>query len=496
MDSKTLLIGGGAQPVRLPLGVANRHGLVAGATGTGKTITVQGMAEGFSAAGVPVFVADVKGDLAGLACAGTPSERLTARWQQIGVAQPPFAAAPVTFWDVFGEYGTPLRLSLSELGPQMLARILELNPAQEAALALAFRFADDEGLLLLDMADLQTTLAHLAEHAGELDPAYSALSKPSVAAIQRRLILLENEGGARFFGEPAMQLEDLMRTAADGRGVISVLDARKLISQPRLYTSFLLWLLSELFEELPEIGDPEKPRLVFFFDEAHLLFEGASKALGDRVEQVVRLIRSKGVGIYFISQSPGDIPDDVLAQLGNRVQHALRAYTPAEQKAVRVAAASFRANSAFDTGEVIGQLGVGEALVSTLDPKGVPTVVERAQIRPPGTRMGPLSDAERRALLEADPIYARYREARDPVSAHEVLQQRARGRVTDEAEEAPSRKRDSAPQARTERERAPARRSSRQTPTEALFTSVARSVGTSLGRSIVRGILGSITRRR
>jgi hypothetical protein len=290
-----------------------------------------------------------------------------------------------------------------------------------------------------------------------------------------------------------VQLEDLMRTAADGRGVINLLDARKLITQPRLYTSFLLWLMSELFEELPEIGDPEKPRLVFFFDEAHLLFAGATRALSDRVEQVVRLIRSKGVGIYFISQSPGDIPGDVLAQLGSRVQHALRAYTPAEQKAVRVAAESFRPNPAFDTGEVIGQLGVGEALVSTLDAKGVPTVVQRALIRPPCSRMGPLGDAERRALLDADPMYARYREARDPVSAHEVLQQRARKRLQDE-EEPPRGERSSERSA--ERERAPARSSRRQSPVEALVTSVARSVGTSLGRSIVRGILGSITRRR
>ncbi len=499
MDDNTLLIGAAEQPVRLPLCIANRHGLVAGATGTGKTITVQGLAEGFSAAGVPVFVADVKGDLAGLAQPGEPSERIAKRWQKMGLPQPPFAGAPVALWDVYGEAGTPLRLSISELGPQMLARMLELNETQESVLSLAFRFADDEGLLLLDMADLNTTLGHLLEHADELGTAYAAFSRPSVAAIQRRMMLLENAGGAGFFGEPAVRLEDLMRTARDGRGVVNVLDARKLINQPRLYTTFLLWLMSELFEELPEIGDPERPRMVFFFDEAHLLFDGAARALSDRVEQVVRLIRSKGVGIYFISQSPGDIPDDVLAQLGNRVQHALRAYTPAEQKAVRTAADSFRVNPAFDTRAVIGELGVGEALVSTLDEHGVPMIVQRALVRPPASRMGPLSEAERQALLAACPMHARYARAQDPVSAHEILQQRAGERLQREerdAREAAEQKEELARE-REQRRREPApRRSNRQSTTEALVKSMARTVGTGLGRSILRGILGSMTRRR
>ncbi|MBK6286488.1 MAG: DUF853 family protein [Gammaproteobacteria bacterium] len=484
MNDDSILIGAGEIPVSLPLRYANRHGLVAGATGTGKTITVQGLAESFSAAGVPVFVADVKGDLAGLAMPGVANPRIEERWSRIGVAQPPFAAAPVSLWDVYGKGGIPLRLSLSELGPQMLSRMLELNETQEAVLSLVFQFADDEGLLLLDMNDLRTTLVHLGEHARELDTRYAAFSRPSVAAIQRRLLLLENAGAATFFGEPAVQLTDLMRTAANGQGVVNILDARELINQPRLYTSFLLWLMSELFEQLPEIGDPERPRIVFFFDEAHLLFDGAPKALMQRIEQVVRLIRSKGVGIYFITQSPGDIPDDVLAQLGNRIQHALRAYTPSEQKAVRVAAQSFRANPLFETEQVIAQLGVGEALVSVLEQRGVPSVVQRTLVRPPGSRMGPLEDHERQSLLGADALFARYRTSHDPVSAHEILQQRAQRQLAEASNEKASPARE------------PARRSTREGPVEALLKSVARSIGSGLGRSIVRGVLGSILRGR
>jgi DNA helicase HerA-like ATPase len=484
LNDDSILIGAGEIPVSLPLRYANRHGLVAGATGTGKTITVQGLAESFSAAGVPVFVADVKGDLAGLAMPGVANPRIEERWSRIGVAQPPFAAAPVSLWDVYGKGGIPLRLSLSELGPQMLSRMLELNETQEAVLSLVFQFADDEGLLLLDMNDLRTTLVHLGEHARELDTRYAAFSRPSVAAIQRRLLLLENAGAATFFGEPAVQLTDLMRTAANGQGVVNILDARELINQPRLYTSFLLWLMSELFEQLPEIGDPERPRIVFFFDEAHLLFDGAPKALMQRIEQVVRLIRSKGVGIYFITQSPGDIPDDVLAQLGNRIQHALRAYTPSEQKAVRVAAQSFRANPLFETEQVIAQLGVGEALVSVLEQRGVPSVVQRTLVRPPGSRMGPLEDHERQSLLGADALFARYRTSHDPVSAHEILQQRAQRQLAEASNEKASPARE------------PARRSTREGPVEALLKSVARSIGSGLGRSIVRGVLGSILRGR
>lgn len=484
MNEDSILIGAGETLARLPLRYANRHGLVAGATGTGKTITVQGLAESFSAAGVPVFVADVKGDLAGLAMPGTPHPRIEERWSRIGIPQPPFAAAPVTLWDVYGKGGIPLRLSISELGPQMLSRMLELNETQEAVLSLVFQFADDEGLLLLDMNDLRTTLVHLGEHARKLDTRYAAFSRPSVAAIQRRLLLLENAGATTFFGEPAVQLADLMRTAANGQGVVNILDARHLIHQPRLYTSFLLWLMSELFEQLPEIGDPERPRIVFFFDEAHLLFDGAPKALMQRIEQVVRLIRSKGVGIYFITQSPGDIPDDVLGQLGNRIQHALRAYTPSEQKAVRVAAQSFRANPAFDTEQVIAELGVGEALVSVLEERGAPSEVQRTLVRPPCSRMGPLEDQERQALLGADPLFARYHTSHDPVSAQEILQQRAQRELAEAASE------------KTSPPREPARRSAREGPMEALVKSVARSIGSGLGRSIVRGVLGSILRGR
>ncbi|HMV70716.1 MAG TPA: DUF853 family protein [Pseudomonadales bacterium] len=491
MDANSIFIGAGEQPVTLPLRVANRHGLVAGATGTGKTITVQCLVEGFSAAGVPVFVADVKGDLAGLARPGTPNERIAARWQKIGAEQPPFTACPVTIWDVYGEAGTPLRLSVSELGPQMLARMLELNDTQESTLALMFRYADDEGLLLLDMADLESTLAYLYANAGQLGAAYTALSRQSIAAIQRRVTLLQSAGGSGFFGEPALQLADIIRTGVDGRGIVNLLDARRLITQPRLYTSFLLWLMSELFEQLPEIGDPDKPRIVFFFDEAHLLFSGASRVLAERVEQVVRLIRSKGVGIWFISQSPGDIPGNVLAQLGNRAQHALRAYTPDEQKAVRVAARSFRVNPAFDSEEVISHLGVGEALVSTLDESGVPGVVQRTLIRPPVSRMGPLGDEERRALINQDPLFLRYGKVHDPISAHEVLQQRTRDALA-----AHERQQQLDAQEKQQRRETVAPRSNRQSTTEALVKSVVRTVGTGIGRSIVRGILGSITGRR
>ena len=499
--SDSLLIGGGSAPSHLLLRYANRHGLVAGATGTGKTVTVQGLAEGFSAAGVPVIVADVKGDLCGIAMPGSPGERIAKRWEQIGQPVPPFAGAPVRIWDVHGEGGVALRLSISELGPQMLARMLDLNETQETVLALVFRFADDEGLLLLDLADLGTTLAHLAEHAKDMGPRYAAFSRPSVSAIQRRLLLLEEAGGTHFFGEPAVSLGDFLQTAPDGRGMVNLLDARKLVSQPRLYSSFLLWLLSELYETLPEAGDIDKPKMAFFFDEAHLLFADAPKSLRERVEQVVRLIRSRGVGIYFISQSPGDIPDTVLAQLGNRIQHALRAYTPAEQKAVRVAADAFRANPAFDTRSVIGELAVGEALVSTLDAGGVPTVVQRVLVRPPVSRIGPLSDAERETLLRADPLHARYREAQDPVSAHEILSQRAADALERSArDEAPQiRFPREEPQARAPREPAPRaepRGRQRESAGEALVKSVARAVGSSLGRSIVRGVLGSILRGR
>ncbi|WP_292134422.1 helicase HerA-like domain-containing protein [Brevundimonas sp.] len=379
---------------------ANRHGVVAGATGTGKTVTLQIMAQGFSDAGVPVFCADVKGDLSGVSQAGSPNEKLTARAADMGLTLTP-RAAPTVFWDLYGEKGHPIRTTISEIGPVLMARMLNLNDVQEGVLTVAFHVADKEGLLLLDLEDLRSLLAYVGENADRIGREVGNVASASVAAIQRALLQLEQQGGAAFFGEPALRLEDMMRTGLDGRGQVNVLDSTRLMNSPRLYAAFLLWLLSELFEQLPEVGDPDKPRLVFFFDEAHLLFNDAPRALLEKVEQVVRLIRSKGVGVYFVTQNPADIPDSVLAQLGNRIQHALRAYTPSEQKGLKAASQSFRVNPAFDTAEAIQGLGVGEALVSVLDDKGAPTVVARTKIRPPDSRLGPATDAERAAVMAA-----------------------------------------------------------------------------------------------
>jgi DNA helicase HerA-like ATPase len=487
------LIGGnGAAQAHLMARYANRHGLVAGATGTGKTVTLQCLAEGFSALGVPVFLADVKGDLAGLSQSGTPHPRIDERVQQIGMADYRQAAFPVAFWDLFGEQGTPVRTTISEMGPQLLARLLDLNETQEGVLTLVFEFADSEGLLLVDLPDLRSSLEYLAEHGKSLGASY-AVPRASVNATLRRLLLLEREGGRAFFGEPALALADFMQTTRDGRGVINVLAAERLIGSPRLYATFLLWLLAELFEELPELGDPEKPVLVFFFDEAHLLFRDAPRALLEKIEQVVRLIRSKGVGVYFISQSPADIPDAVLAQLGNRVQHALRAYTPKERKAVRVAAQSFRENPALDTETVISELGVGEALVSTLADRGIPSPVERVLVRPPASRMGPVTAEERAAVLAHDPNQRRYRDALDPRSAHEVLAERTARREQLSAENAENAKTAGKGSAKPKR---PAGSGSRQGAGEAFVKSMARSLGSAagrqLGRQLLRGLLGAL----
>src|SRR5690606_28531485 len=365
----------------------NRHGLVTGATGTGKTVTLQILAEGFSNAGVPVFCADVKGDLSGIAMMGGKEDFLVKRAEQIRLDPYEAQEFPVIFWDLFGEQGHPIRATISEMGPLLLSRLMNLTEAQEGVLNIAFRIADEEGLLLLDMKDLQSLLANIAQRADEITVRFGNVSRQSVGAIQRSLLILEQQGGKNFFGEPALRIADLMRTTRDGRGAISVLAADKLMANPRLYATFLLWLMSELFEELPEVGDPDRPRLVFFFDEAHLLFDDAPKALVDRIEQVVRLIRSRGVGVYFVTQNPLDVPETVLAQLGNRIQHALRAYTPREQKAVRTAADTFRPNPDFDCAKAITELGTGEALVSTLEAKGVPSVVRRTLIRPPSSRL-------------------------------------------------------------------------------------------------------------
>jgi len=388
----------------LELSRANRHGLIAGATGTGKTVTLQGMAESFSAAGVPVFAADIKGDLSGVARPGRAHPKVSERIERIGIPEHGFEGSPVLFWDLFGKRGHPIRTTVSEMGPTLLANLLELNETQEGVLQIAFAVADDQGLLLLDLKDLRAIVQYVGDNAAQFRTQYGNVSAASIGAIQRGLLQLEEQGAEKFFGEPMLNIEDLMQTA-DGKGVINILAADKLMNNPRLYASFLLWLLSELFENLPEVGDRDKPKLVFFFDEAHLLFNEAPPSLLTKVEQVVRLIRSKGVGIYFVTQNPLEVPDTVLAQLGNRVQHALRAFTPRDQKAVKAAATTFRQNPAFDTEEAITQLGVGEALVSVLDLKDIPTMVERTLILPPSGQLGPVMPAERTQSIKSSPVY-------------------------------------------------------------------------------------------
>jgi len=419
-----ILVGKGKVSDTLLLRMANRHGLVAGATGTGKTVTLQVLAEGFSRAGVPVFAADIKGDLSGIAAAGTASEALVSRARGLGLEYEP-DRFPTMFWDIFGEQGHPVRATISEMGPLLLSRLMDLNDTQEGVLNIAFRIADDQGLLLLDLKDLRAMLVFVGEHAAELTTQYGNVSKATIGAIQRQLLVLENQGGDKFFGEPALLLKDFMRTDREGRGFVNILAADRLMQTPRLYATFLLWLLSELFEELPEAGDLEKPKLVFFFDEAHLLFTDTPKALLEKIEQVVRLIRSKGVGVYFVTQNPLDVPDKVLAQLGNRVQHALRAFTPRDQKAVKAAADTFRPNPELDTARVMMELGKGEALVSFLEGNGTPSMVDRAMICPPAGRMGPVTPEERKAVIAASPCAGKYEQALDSESAYEVLQGRA-----------------------------------------------------------------------
>ena len=421
-----IFIGKGEQPAWLTLGLANRHGLVTGATGTGKTVSLQVMAEGFARAGVPVFAADIKGDLSGISEAGEAKDFIVKRAGDMGLAFQPDQFSTV-FWDVFGEQGHPVRATVSEMGPLLLSRMMDLNEVQEGVLNIAFKVADEQGLLLLDMKDLRAILSFIAEHAADLTTQYGNVSKQTVGTIQRQLLVLENQGGARFFGEPALALKDFMRTDSDGRGMVNILVADKLMQSPQLYATFLLWMLSELFEELPEAGDPPKPKLVFFFDEAHLLFNDAPKALMDKIEQVVRLIRSKGVGVYFVTQNPIDVPDKVLAQLGNRVQHALRAFTPRDQKAVAAAAQTFRPNPKLDTAQVIMELDKGEALVSFLEGNGTPAMVERVMIRPPSARIGPITPEERKAIMDKSPVKGKYDTTIDPESASEVLQKRVAG---------------------------------------------------------------------
>lgn len=481
--TKDIFIGGGGNaygsPQFLDIGYANRHGLIAGATGTGKTVTLQILAEGFSAQGVPVFLSDVKGDLSGLALSGSADHKLhdafTSRAEKIGFADYSYDAFPVTFWDLFGEQGHPIRTTVSEMGPLLLSQLLGLSEAQEGILNIAFRVADEDGLPLLDLKDLQALLVWIGENARDLSLRYGNVSTASVGTIQRRLLVLENQGAADLFGEPALALDDMMRTDQDGRGMINILAADKLMAAPKLYATFLLWLLSELFEELPEVGDPDKPKLVFFFDEAHLLFEDAPKALVDKVEQVARLIRSKGVGVYFITQNPADVPDDILGQLGNRVQHALRAFTAKDRKELRLAAQTYRENPRFETEQAIREVGVGEAVTSMLQKKGVPGIVERTLIRPPSSQLGPITPAERAALMNSSPMAGKYDTRLDRDSAFEMLRARADKAATEAA------------QAEAEAARAEEQAAEADTPSLREFNNARRYAGKGVSRSTSRG---------
>ena len=522
MDEHVFVGGGGedyAVKQGLALKYANRHGLVAGATGTGKTVTLQILAEGFSAAGVPVFMSDVKGDLSGIAASGSETFKLhdafTNRASKIGFDDYSYDAFPVTFWDLFGEQGHPVRTTVSEMGPLMLSRLMNLTDAQEGVLNIAFRVSDEEGLPLLDLKDLQALLVWVGENGKDLSMRYGNVSTASVGAIQRALLVLENQGGTMFFGEPALDLDDLMRVGADGRGQINILAADKLMGSPRLYATFLLWLLSELFEELPEVGDPDKPKLVFFFDEAHLLFDDAPKALINKVEQVARLIRSKGVGVYFVTQNPADVPEDILGQLGNRIQHALRAFTARDQKALRLAAETYRPNPRFSTEDAILEVGVGEAVTSMLQKKGVPGIVERTLIRPPSSQLGPLDKTTRAAVMAASGLGAKYDDVIDRQSAFERLQERAekaalaaeQAEAQQEAAEAEAREFAQArrydpddPWGSKGRKTTSRRRSTRSRKDDSFGAAVANVVikelkGTT-GRRIVRGLLGGLFKAR
>lgn len=490
-----LFLGKGTRSVHLLARYGNRHGLVAGATGTGKSVTLMLMAEGFSRMGVPVFMADVKGDIAGLAMPGRPSERLQERVDTLGLEGYSHEGNPVVFWDLHGEKGHPVRTTVSQMGPTLLSRVLELNEVQAGVIDIVFRLADEEGLLLLDLDDLRALLGFAQEHRQRISTQYGLISTPSIGAIQRALLRLESVGGRHFFGEPALELADLMRQDMSGRGVINLLSAEKLILQPRLYSTFLLWLISELFETLPEVGDLDRPKLVFFFDEAHLLFNDCPPGLRQRVEQVVRLIRSKGVGVYFCSQLPDDVPHDVLAQLGNRVQHALRAFTPRDQKAVRAAAETFVPNPDFKVADAITRLGVGEALVSTLQDKGVPMPVERTLMAPPRCRMGVITDEERALVRSRSPVGARYDTPVNRESAYEILAQRASEALAD----APTQSRPAGNKAGGSGNNGGSwlkdmlfGTGRRQGAIEAVTKSTMRTMGNQIGRQILRGALGGL----
>lgn len=521
LEAGTVFVGGGgaehAVPETLLLKYANRHGLIAGATGTGKTVTLQTLAESLSLAGVPVFLSDVKGDLAGLSCAGSTEAKLhdafQSRADKIGVALD-YQSFPVTFWDLWGEKGHPVRTTPAEMGPLLLSRLLELTEVQEGVMNIAFRVADEQGLALLDLEDLQAMLLWVGQNAAELSLQYGNVSTASVGAIQRALLVLENQGGGNLFGEPALDLADMIRQDASGKGVINVLASDRLMNAPRLYASFLLWLLSELFEQLPEVGDPDRPRMAFFFDEAHLLFDDAPKSLIEKVEQVARLIRSKGVSVWFITQNPADVPEDVLGQLGNRVQHALRAYTAKDQKALRLAAQNYRANPDFDIAEAIQSVGTGEAVTSFLELKGVPGIVERTLIRPPFSRLGTITDSERAETMAASPMGLKYAKRLDRESAQEILAKRAEDAAQASAEaEARAQaddelfdlNRDEYRNARRYEPKAEPKPASRRSTSrssrsdsivETFGKSLARQLGTKSGQALVRGVLGSLFRGR
>ena len=504
--SEPLVIARSQGDIALLPALANRHGLIAGATGTGKTVTLQVLAERFSAIGVPVFMADVKGDLSGLAAAGSSSPKMTERLAALQLDEPQWAACPTVFWDVYGKAGHPVRATVSDMGPLLLGRLFNLNDTQQGVLSLVFKIADDHGLLLLDAKDLRAMLQHIGDNAKEFTTGYGNVSAASIGAIQRALLEVEQQGGDAFFGEPMLDISDLMQTDNKGRGVINILAADRLMNSPKLYSIFLLWMLAELFEHLPEVGDLEKPKLVFFFDEAHLLFNEAPKPLLDKIEQVVRLIRSKGVGVYFVTQNPLDIPDTVLGQLGNRVQHALRAFTPRDQKAVKSAAQTMRANPAVNTETAITELSVGEALISLLDEKGRPSMVERAAIFPPATRIGPLSETERAALIKSSVIYGHYEKVIDRESAYEKL----KGRAADTAAGAPTTPAGNGDGAADGGAGggligalggvlgsvllgSTGPRGGRQPGLiDAVAKSAVRSIGSQVGREIVRGVLGSL----
>lgn len=460
--------------------MANRHGLITGATGTGKTVTLQVLAENFSRLGVPVFMSDIKGDLSGISQPGKESPKIRERIEKLGLGEFAFSGSPVTFWDVFGEMGHPVRTTISDMGPLLIGRMLNLNDTQQGVLTLVFKIADENGMLLLDLKDLRAMLQYVGDSAKEFTTTHGNISTASVGAIQRGLLTLESQGGERLFGEPALNIDDLMQTDSQGRGMVNILSADKLMNAPSVYATFLLWLLAEMFENLPEVGDVDKPKLAFFFDEAHLLFADAPDALLQKVEQVVRLIRSKGVGVYFVSQNPADIPDNVLGQLGNRVQHALRAFTPRDQKAVRAAAETMRENPALDEEAAITELGVGEALVSMLDEKGRPTVVERAFILPPHGQIGPIDAATRAAIMKNSLLAGHYEKAVDRESAYEILKARAEQAAVEQQ---------AAAEVKAQKAEAG---SGRQTVVEAFVKSTVRAIGSQLGREILRGVMGSI----